>query len=167
MEMYYAVMETPRWLLCERIVKMGNGYMLYEFDPETNVYVDSGYASSLEDLRFIISFRYGIKSELLLVRSFEEVVHLFESPRLRIVHIARGDVFCVRSGNYLFSMKWDYDTEGRFFIKKIYWQLDDKEPETIGEALERLSNYARTYDKWIVLREIIKEAVAYEVYLSP
>ena len=54
-----------------------------------------------------------------------------------------------------------------FLHKKIDWQLDDKEPETIGEALERLNNYARTYDKWIVLREIIKEAVAYEVYPSP
>jgi len=44
MEMYYIVMQTPRWLPCERVVKINGGYWLYKFDPETNVYVDGGYA---------------------------------------------------------------------------------------------------------------------------
>ena len=121
MEMYYIVTDIPRWLPCERAVRIGNGYMLYEFDPETNVYTDSGYASSLEDLRFIISFRYGIKSELLLVRSFEEVAKMFASRFPRIIHLARGDVFCVRRGDVLFNVKWDYDADGNLFFKKFEW----------------------------------------------
>jgi hypothetical protein len=163
MEKYYIVTQTPRWLLCERAVKIGNGYMLYKFDPETNVYTDRGYASSLEDLQFIMSFRYG-KSELLLVRSFEEVAKMFASSWPRIIHLARADVFCVRRGDVLFSVKWDYDAEGDGFIKKMEWWLDGGEPKTIGEALARLNEYAKTYDKWIALRHWIKEATAYEVY---
>jgi hypothetical protein len=68
MVMYYIVTDMPRWLPCERAVKTDNGYMLYKFDPETNVYTDHGYASSLEDLRFIMSFRY-VKSKLFLVKA--------------------------------------------------------------------------------------------------
>jgi len=163
MEMYYIVMDIPRWLPCERVVKIGNGYMLYKFDPETNVYTDSGYASSLEDLRLIMSFRVG-KSELLLVRSFEEVAKMFVSSWPRIIHLARADVFCVRRGDVLFSVKWDYDAEGDGFIKKMEWWLDGEEPKTIGEALARLNEYAEKHNKWIVLRDWIKEATAYEVY---
>jgi hypothetical protein len=164
--MYYVVMETPRWLLCERVVKMGNGYWLYEFDPETNVYVDSGYASSLEDLRFIISFRYGIKSELLLVRSFEEVAKMFASRFPRIIHLARADVFCVRRGDVLFNVKWDY-ADGNLFFKKFEWFLGGEEPGTVAEALERLNEYAEKRDVWILLRELIKQATVYEVRPIP
>ena len=164
MEMYYVVMETPQWLLCERVVKIGNGYWLYEYDPENDIYADSGYASSLEDLRFIISARYGWrKSKQLLVRSFEEVAKMF-SRFPRIIHLARADVFCIKRGDVLFSVKWDYDAEGNGFIKKIEWCLDGEEPKTIGEALARLNEYAEKNNKWIVLREWIKEATAYEVY---
>ncbi len=163
MEMYYVVTDIPRWLLCERAVKIGNGYWLYKFDPETNVYTDRGYASSLGDLRFIISFRYG-KSELLLVRSFEEVARMFVSSWPRIIHLARADVFCIKRGDVLFSVKWDYDAD--IFIKKIEWWLDGEEPKTVREALARLNEYAEKHNKWIVLREWIKEATAYEVYPS-
>jgi hypothetical protein len=166
MEMYYIVTDIPRWLPCERVVKIGNGYMLYKFDPETNVYTDSGYASSLEDLRFIMSFRYDIKSELLLVRSFEEVAKMFASSWPRIIRLARADVFCVRRGDVLFSVKGDYDADGNFFVKKMEWLLDGEEPKTIGEALARLNEYAEKHNKWIVLRHWIKEATAYEVYPS-
>jgi hypothetical protein len=137
--------------------------MLYKFDPEADVYTDRGYASSLEDLRFIISFRYDIKS-VILVRSFEEVAKMFASSWPRIIHLARADVFCIKRGDVLFSVKWDYDAEGDGFIKRMEWWLDGEEPKTIGEALERLNEYAKTYDKWIALREWIKEATAYEVY---
>jgi hypothetical protein len=164
MEMYYVVMETPRWLPCERVVKMGNGYWLYKFDPETNVYVDNGYASSLEDLRFIISFRYDTKSELLLVRDFEEVARLFVSRFSRIIHLGRREHFCVRRGDVLFSVKWDYDGGG-LFIKKIDWRLDGEPPTNIEEALRRLNEYAEKNNRWVVLREVIKEATAYEVHL--
>jgi hypothetical protein len=166
MEMYYIVTDIPRWLLCEYVVKIGNGYMLYKFDSEINVYTDSGYACSLEDLQFIISFRYDIKSKLLLVRSFEEVAKMFASSWPRIIRLARVDVFCVRQGDVLFSVKWDYDAEGVGFIKKMEWLLDGEEPKTIGEALTRLNEYAEKHNKWIVLREWIKSAVAYEVYPS-
>jgi len=163
MERYYIVTDIPRWLLCERAVRTDNGYLLYEYDPENDIYTDSGYASSLENLRFIISARYGWrKFELFLVRSFEEVAKMFASRFSRIIHLARGDIFCAKRGDVLFSVKWDYDAEGNGFIKKMEWRLDGKEPETIGEALERISNYAKTYNKWVVLREWIKEATAYE-----
>jgi hypothetical protein len=164
MEMYYIVTDIPRWLPCERAVKIGNGYMLYEFDPETNVYTDSGYASSLEDLRFIISFRYGIKSELFLVRSFEEVAKMFASRFPRIIHLARVDVFCVRRGDVLFYVKWDYDADGNLFFKKFEWFLGGEEPRTVAEALEKLNEYAEKRDVWILLRELIKQATAYEIY---
>jgi hypothetical protein len=167
MEMHYVVTDIPRWLPCERAVKIGNGYMLHEFDPETNVYTDSGYASSLEDLRFIISFRYGIKSELLLVRSFEEVAKMFASRFPRIIHLARGDVFCVRRGDVLFNVKWDYDADGNLFFKKFEWFLGGEEPGTAAEALEKLNEYAEKRDVWILLRELIKQATAYEVRPIP
>ena len=44
------------------------------------------------------------------------------------------------------------------------WWLDGEEPKTIGEALARLNEYAEKHNKWIVLRDWIKEATAYEVY---
>jgi hypothetical protein len=165
MEMYYIVTDIPRWLLCERVIRT-DGYLLYEYDPENNVYRDSGYAKDLEDLRFKISVRYGRRVDLLLVRDFEKVARLFVSRSPRIIHLARGDVFCIRQGDALFSVKWDHDAEG-FFIKKMKWWLDGEEPKSIGEALERLNEYAEMHNKWIVLREWIKEATAYEVRPIP
>jgi hypothetical protein len=163
MEKYYIVTDIPRWLLCERVVRTDNGYMLYKLDPETNTYTDSGYVSSFGDLQLVMLFRYDIKS-VILVRSFEEVAKMFASSWPRIIRLARADVFCVRRGDVLFSVKWDYDAEGDGFIKGMEWWLDGEEPKTIGEALERLNEYAKTYDKWIALRHWIKEATAYEVY---
>jgi hypothetical protein len=167
MEVHYIVTKWPWWLLCERAVKIDNGYWLHKFDPETNTYTDSGYVSSFGDLQLVISFRYDIKSELLLVRSFEEVAKMFASSRPRIIHLARADVFCTRRGDVLFSVKWDYDADGALFVKKMEWLLDGEEPKTIGEALARLNEYAEKHNKWIVLREWIKDATAYEVYPSP
>lgn len=162
MEMYYVVMETPRWLLCERVVKTDDGYLLYKYDPENDIYTDSGYASNFEKLRFIISFRYDTKSELLLMRDFEEAAKMFVSSWPRIIHLARADVFCIKRGDILFSVKWDYDADN-LFIKKMEWLLDGEEPTNIEEALRRLNEYAEKNNKWIVLREWIKEATAYEV----
>lgn len=164
METYYIVMQTPRWLLCERAVRTIDGYLLYEYDPDDDIYTDSGYVKDLEDLQFMMSFRYGVKSELLLVRSFEEAARLFTTPLPRIIHLARADVFCIKRGDILLNIKWDYDADGRFFVKKMEWWLDGEEPKTIGETLEKLREYAQKYDRWIVLREAIKETTAYEVY---
>ena len=166
MEMYYIVMQTPRWLLCERAVRTIDGYLVYEYVPDGDIYTDSGYAKDLEDLQFVMSFRYGVKSELLLVRSFEEVARLFITPLPRIIYLARADVFCIKSGDILFSVKWDYDADGHFFVKKMEWGLGSSPPRSLKDALERLSDYAEKRGVWIVLREWIKEATAYEVYPS-
>jgi hypothetical protein len=164
MEMHYIVTNIPQWLLCERAAKTGSGYMLYVYVPENDIYTDSGYASSFEDLQFIISFRYGIRSKLILVRSFEEVAKMFASRQFpRIIHLARADVFCVRKGDVLFSAKWDYDVKGDVFIKKMEWRLDGEKPVTVGEALTRLNEYAELHHKWIVLKGWTREVAAYEV----
>ena len=168
MEMCYVVMETPRWLLCERIVKTDNGYLLYEYDPENNVYTDGGYAKDLGALKFVISARYGWhETRLFLLRSFEEAARLFAMRGFpRIIHLARAEHFCARRGDVLFTVKWDYDAEGQLFIKKMKWLLGGEEPRSLKDALERLSDYAEKRGVWIVLREWIKEATAYEVYPS-
>jgi len=167
MEMYYIVMQTPRWLLCERAVRTIDGYLVYEYVPDGDIYTDSGYAKDLEDLQFVMSFRYGVKSELLLVRSFEEAARLFAMRGFpRIIHLARAEHFCARRGDVLFTVKWDYDAEGQLFIKKMKWLLGGEEPRSLKDALERLSDYAEKRGVWIVLREWIKEATAYEVYPS-
>jgi hypothetical protein len=168
MEMYYIITDIPRWLLCERAVRIDNGYLLHEYDPENDIYTDSGYASSLEDLRFIMSARYGWrKFELFLVRSFEEVAKMFASRFPRIIHLARADVFCIKRGDVLFNVKWDYDADGNLFFKKFEWFLGGEEPGTVAEALERLNEYAEKRDVWILLRELIKQATAYEVRPIP
>jgi hypothetical protein len=165
MEMYYIVMQTPRWLLCERAVRTIDGYLLYEYVPDDDIYTDSGYAKNLEDLQFMMSFRYGVKSELLLVRSFEETARLFAMRKFpKIIHLARADVFCTRRGDILLNIKWDYDADGHFFVKKMEWRLGSSPPRSLKDALERLSDYAKKRGVWIVLRETIKEATAYEVY---
>jgi hypothetical protein len=144
-------------------VKIDNGYWLYKFDEST--YTDSGYAEDLEDLKFLISARYDWRRlGLFLVRSFEEVARLFITPLPRIIYLARADVFCIKSGDILFSVKWDYDADGHFFVKKMEWRLGSSPPRSLKDALERLSDYAKKRGVWIVLRETIKEATAYEVY---
>jgi hypothetical protein len=139
------------------------GYLLYEYVPRDNIFIDSGYAKNLEDLKFIIRARYGRKSVHLFER-FEEVVSMFDTPLPRIIHLSRAQIFCMRSGDVLFNVKWDYDAEGRFFFKKFEWLLDDKEPETLQETLKRLNRYAEERNTWIVFKELIKNATAYEVY---
>jgi hypothetical protein len=166
MEMYYIVMQTPQWLLCERAVRTDNGYLLYEYDPENDIYTDSGYAKDLGAL-FMISARYGWhETRLFLLRSFEEAARLFAMRKFpRIIHLARAEHFCARRGDVLFTVKWDYDAEGDVFIKKMEWWLDsEEEPRSLKDALERLSEYAEKRGVWIALRERIKEATAYEVY---
>jgi hypothetical protein len=144
-------------------VKTSSGYLLYEYDPERGIFVDSGYAKNLEDLDFKIRARYGFHKSVHLV-SFEEVVKMFDAPLPRIIQLSRSDVFCVREGDVLFSAKWDYDADGHAFIKRLEWQLDGEEPTNIAEALRRLSEYAEKSGRWIVVRYMLKSAVAYEVY---
>jgi len=165
MEMHYVVMETPRWLLCERVVRTDDGYLLYEYDPENDVYTDSGYAKDLGALKFMISARYGWhETRLFLLRSFEVAARLFAMRKFpRIIHLARAEHFCARTGDVLFTVKWDYDADGGFLVKKIEWLLGGEEPRSLKDALERLSGYAEKRGVWIALREWIKEAAAYEV----
>jgi hypothetical protein len=167
MKRYYVVIQLPTWLLCERVVKMDNGYLLYEYDQENNRFVDSGYAKDLEHLQSIIRARYGFHKSVYLLGRFEEVVKMFDTPLPRIIHLTGAHEFCVRRGDILFSTKWDYDDADRPFVKKMEWWLDGKRPETIKEALVRLNEYAEKHGKWVVLREWIKSAVAYEVYPIP
>jgi len=112
----------------------------------------------------MISFRYGVKSRLLLMRSFEDVARLFTTHPPRIIHLARGDIFCTKIGDHLFSVKWDYNADGTPFIKRMEWRLDGEEPKSVAEALRRLNEYAEKNNRWIVFREILREATAYEVY---
>ncbi len=135
MKRYYVVIQSPTWLLCERVV-INSGYLLYEYDPENNAFKDSGYAKDLEDLKFVIRARYGFHKSVHLVESFEEVVKMFDTPLPRIIHLARAHEFCVRRGDILFSAKWDYDDVGRPFVKRMEW-LDGKardDQRSAGEA---------------------------------
>jgi hypothetical protein len=164
MEMHYVVTDVPRHLLCERVAKVGGGYQLYEYDPESGTYHDSGYTRDLDDLQLKISLRYGWgRTGLFLARSFEEAARLFTLELPRVIHVGRGTVFCVRTGDALFHAKWDYDADGNLFFKKFEWFLGGEEPRSLKDALERLNEYAKRHKKWIVLREWIKEATAYEV----
>jgi hypothetical protein len=164
MKKYYIVIKPHPWLLCERAVETDHGYLLYEYDPKNNTFVDSGYVKSLESLEFAIRARYGFHQTVHVASSFEEAVQHFDISPPRIINIARYDVFCVSEGDVLFHAKWDYDENDNFFIKRFEWRLDGEEPKSIDEALERLSNYAVKHNKWIVRRYILKEVVAYEVY---
>ena len=164
MKRYYITTQPLPSLLCERAVETNSGYLLYEYIPENNIFKDSGYAKDLEDLKFIIRARYGFYKSVHLLEGFEEVAKTFDTPLPRIIHLARAQILCAREGDVLFSVKWDYDPEGRLFFKRFEWLLDGKEPETLQEALKRLSEYAETRGSWIAFRELIKEAAAYEVY---
>ena len=161
MKKYYIVIQPIPSLLCERAVETNNGYLLYEYVPENNIFIDSGYA---KDLEFIIRARYGFHKSVHLAESFEEVVKVFDTPLPRIIHLSRAQEFCVRKGDVLFSAKWDYDADGNFFFKKFEWLLGGEEPKTVAEALERLNEYAERRGVWILLREMIKSMTAYEVY---
>jgi hypothetical protein len=68
--------------------KTSDGYLLYEYDPERDIFVDSGYVKNLEDLDFKIRARYGFHKSVHLVESFEEVAKMFDSPLPRIVYLA-------------------------------------------------------------------------------
>jgi len=164
MRRYYVEVELPTHLLCERAVRINGRYLLYEYDQKSNTFIDSGYANDLEDLKFKIRARYGFHKSVYLAESFEEAVKLFEVSPPRVIHLSRDHVFCVREGDVLFSAKWDYDANHEFFIKRMKWELDGEEPESIAEALKRLSEYAERHNRWIVLRHLLRQAVAYEVY---
>jgi len=164
MKRHYVVVQLPTWLLCERAVETDGGYLLYEYDPEKDIFVDGGYAKSLEDLKFKIGARYGFHKSVHLAESFEKAVKMFSSPLPRIIYLARTDVFCARKGDVLFTAKWDHDADGRAFVKRMEWQLDGEEPINVAEALRRLSEYAEKNNKWIVFKYILKSATAYEVY---
>jgi hypothetical protein len=167
-ETYYVVTDVPRHLLCERVAKVGGGYQLYEYDPESGTYHDSGYARDLDDLRLKISLRYGWgRTGLFLARSFEEAARLFTSEPPRVIHVGRGTVFCAGTGDALFHVKWDYDADGNFFVKRFEWLLGGEEPRSLKDALERLNEYAEKRDVWILLRELIKQATAYVVHPCP
>ena len=162
MKRYYIVVEPTPQLLCERAIKTNTGYLLHAYEPEINAFVDSGYVDSLESLELAIKARYGFNKSVHLASSFEEAVKHFNVSPPRVINVARYDVFCIRKGDVLFHAKWDYDAEGEFFIKQFKWQLDG-EPK-FDEALEILSKYAEKYSRWIVLRHLLREVVAYEVY---
>jgi len=164
MKKYYVVTQLPTWLLCERVVKIDGGYLLYEYDRKNDVFIDSGFVKDLEDLKFKIRARYGFHKSVYLAGSFEEAVSLFETSPPRIIHLTRTDVFCAHEGDVLFSVKWDYDVNHEFFIKHMRWELDGEEPESIAEALKRLGEYAERHNRWVVLRHLLRQAVAYEVY---
>jgi len=163
MKRYYIVAEPAPQLLCERVVETDAGYLLCECRPENNAFVDSGCVESLESLELAIRARYGFNKSAHLATSFEEAVKRFDISPPRVINTPRHAVFCARKGDVLFHAKWDCDAEGRFFIKRFDWRLDG-EPKSINEALEMLSKYAEKHNRWIVLRHLLREVVAYEVY---
>jgi hypothetical protein len=128
------------------------------------MFVDSGCAQNLEHLKFIFRARYGFHTSVRLLEGFEEVVKMFDAPQPRVMRLSRAQMFCAHEGDVLFSAKWDYDAEGRFFYKRFERLLDDREPETLREALERVNEYAEKRNAWIVFRELIKDATACEAY---
>jgi hypothetical protein len=166
MKRYYVVTQLPPQLLCERVVKTSDGYVLYEYDPKRGVFADDGFVKNIEELEFRIRARYGFHKSVHLAESFEEVAKMFDAPLPRIIHLSRAQEFCVREGDVLFSVKWDY-ADGNLFFKKFEWFLGGEEPGTVAEALEKLNEYAEKRDVWILLRELIKQATAYEVRPIP
>jgi hypothetical protein len=164
MKRYYIVTKPMPQLLCERAVETKGGYLLYEYVPERDAFVDSGYAESLESLKLAVRARYGFNKTVHLTTSFEEAVKYFSVSPPRVIQLSRVDEFCARASDILYYEKWDYDAEGNLFIKRKEWRLDGEEPQSFEEALQRLSKYAVKTGKWIVLRHLLKQAVAYEVY---
>jgi hypothetical protein len=164
MERFYIVIKPPPQLLCERVAETRDGYLLYEHDQGSGIFVDSGYVESIEALKFAIRARYGFSKSVYLTTSFEEAVKHFDVSPPRIINIVRYDVFCVRKGDILFYAKWDHDAKGNAFLKRFEWRLDGEEPKSIDEAIERLSEYAIRHDRWVVSRHLLKQIVAHEVH---
>jgi hypothetical protein len=167
MKRHYIVVEPIPQLLCERALKIGDRYLLYEYNPKNNTFVDSGYVESLETLELAIRARYGFNKSVHLATSFEEAMKHFDVSPPRVVNIARYDVFCIHKGDILFYAKWDHDAGGNYFIKRFEWRLDSEEPKTIEEAIKMLSEYAKKYNRWVVLRHLLRQVVAYEAYPEP
>jgi hypothetical protein len=148
-------------------VKTSDGYLLYKYDPKRGIFADDGFVKNIEELEFRIRARYGFHKSVHLAESFEEVVKMFDAPLPRIIHLPMAQEFCVREGDVLFNVKWDYDADGNLFFKKFEWFLGGEEPGTVAEALEKLNEYAEKRNVWILLRELIKQATAYEVRPIP
>jgi hypothetical protein len=91
---------------------MNGRYLLYEYEPERDTFVDSGYVESLESLKLAVRARYGFNKTVHLATSFEEVVKHFDVSPPRVINIARYAIFCARKGETLYYEKWDYDAEG-------------------------------------------------------
>ncbi len=167
MELYYVLVQNatppPRHVLCERVAAAGGGFWLYKYIPRYGKYIDDGYAKDLGELKYIIAQRYGWFEETFLVRGFEKTAKLFTLHAFpRIIYLRPGETFCTRiSGELFFAVLKDGD------VDHVAKWLDSREPRSLEEALERLSEYAEKRDMWIILKHGPNYASAYGAYPSP
>jgi len=166
MEMYYVLVQNarppPRHVLCGRVVATG-GFWLYRYIPRHNKFIDDGYAKDLGQLKLVLTEKYGWFDEVFLVKGFEEVAKLFALRAYpRIIFLTPGETFCTRiSGEVFYGDIRHNEIE---FVKK--W-IDDTEPRSLQEALERLNKYAEKNDAWVILKYHTKYVSAHLAYPSP
>jgi hypothetical protein len=137
----------PRHVLCERVVAAAGGFWLYKYIPRYDMYIDDGYAKDLGQLKLIITERYGWFEETFLVRGFEKTARLFELHAYpRVIYMTPQETFCTRISGELFAGELRGDKVE--YVKK--WIDGAKEPRSLQEAMERLSEYAQKVDSWVI-----------------
>ena len=168
MELHYVYVRNTqpplRHVPCERVA-VADGFWLYRYIPRYGKFIDDGYAPDLNQLRLILTQRHGQFNEMLLLKGFEEAAKLFAlTAYSRIIHLSPKETFCTRISGEVFDGELRRNGEVGF-VKK--WINGIEKPKTIQEALERLDEYAKNNDAWIIFKRYPSNAFAYLVYPSP
>ena len=167
MELHYVLIQDAkqfRHVLCERVVFAAGGLWLYRYIPRYGKFIDDGYAEDLGQLRQMLMERYGQLDKVLLIKGFEKVVKVFAPPAYpRIIDMTLGETFCTRISGELFAGEF-HNGEVKFIEK---WIDGVEKPKTIQEALEKLDEYAKKLDAWVIFKHYANHAFAYLAYPSP
>jgi hypothetical protein len=167
MELHYVYIQSTshlRHILCERVAVVAGGFWLYRYMPRYDKFIDAGYASDLNQLKLILTERYGRFDKMLLVRDFEEVVKLFAREHPRVIHLMPGETFCTQISGEVLDCELHRNGEVGF-IKK--WISGMEKPKNLQEVLERLDEYARKNGTWVIFKRYPSNAFAYLAYPSP
>jgi hypothetical protein len=74
-----------------------------------------------------------------------------------------GETFCTRISGELFAGEMR-NGEVKFMKK---WIDGVEKPKTIQEALEKLDEYAKKLNAWVIFKHYVNHAFAYLAYPSP
>jgi hypothetical protein len=97
------------------------------------------------------------------MKGFEKTANFFVLRRYpRIIYLALKEMFCTRIGGEVFN--GELHGNEVVYVKK--W-IGGREPKSLQEVLERLSEYALNADAWIIFKHGGFYAVAYLAYPSP